>query len=189
MSIPINTAIKWRTNGRGVTRVLKGTVTKLVKAGEVAPKNLRDILPHGDKASNRPRYIVDCGKLGMKWANCNTAVLGTEKLPEHKPRLSNNKPKAKAVAKVKAKVKAKPVVKAKAKPVAKVEAKVNPAPRADKPKTTWYGIVDGKIVSVRKVLCPEGFSTTKPEITAPAEPVATPAAAQAANDSLPQASV
>jgi hypothetical protein len=32
------------------------------------------------------------------------------------------------------------------------------------PKVTWYGLVDGEVVSVRKVLCPEGFKANKFEI-------------------------
>lgn len=187
--LSVNSKITFRTNGRGVTRVWKGTVFAIVKSGKLpASKALQACVPHGDKPSNRDRYIVKLDKIGtLAWANALTAVEGGAKLPPHNPRTSVRKPKAKV--KVKVKAKAKPVAKVKAKPVAK--AKVNaPKPKvvkADKPKTTWYGIVDGKVVAVRKVLCPTGFSKDKP--TAPvAQPVAQPAPTPEPA-ALPQAAV
>ncbi len=212
--LSVNSPILFRTNGRGVTRTLKGIVFGIVKAGMTLKTNqLKASLPHGDKPSNRDRYIVKLDKTGvLVWANVATAVAGNEKLPAHRPRLSA-KPKAAKKVKAKPVAKAKAVAKAKVKPVAKVKPRSQMTPKeksvaagepqmpkvkADKPKTTWYGIVDGKVVSVRKVVCPEGFSKTKPMIpdlsvfkkplaTTPI-PAETPAPAPEAA-ALPQAAV
>jgi hypothetical protein len=171
----VGEAAKTRTNGRGVTRVITGTILAIVKRDTVAPKKYSD-LPHANKSSNRDRYILKT-KTGFAWANAKTTIGAAEKLPAHKPRLS--KPaKAKKVVKAK-----KPA--AKKKP-AKIDRMAQPAAavapkKADKPKQTWYGIVDGKVVAVRKVLCPAGFSATKPDVPAPA-PAASP-------EALPQAAV
>lgn len=188
----INDKIIFRTCGRGKTRVWKGTIKFAIKAGTTPKTNqLKGTLPHGDKPSNRDRFIVALDKGGtLVWANATgpNIVLAGKKLPEHNPRIDC--PKAKVV---KPKLKTKPAVKAKVKPVAKVkttEAEVKTKRTGgEKPKTTWYGIVDGKVVSVRKVLAPEGFSATKPVLTAPVEtPPATTPAVPAAETALPQAS-
>ena len=204
MSLSINTKITWRTNGRGVTRTFSGTIIAIVKRGTIPKtKSMQEMMPHGTKVSNRDRYIVEVKDGVFQWANCNTCVEKGQKLPAHKPRLWKGKSKGKQAVKAKkpakvAKVKAK---KAKAAPKAKKPAKVakteptfaeafaKTEKKADKPKTTWYGIVDGKIVSVRKVICPEGFSKDKPalpevvktEAPAPAAPAA------AATSDLPTA--
>jgi hypothetical protein len=201
----INTKVQWRTGGRGVFRIVKGTVIATVKAGKLPIKSMQDKVPHGDKPSNRDRYIVAVKDDVFAWANLKTTYKQGEKMPKHVPRLGvPSKPKGKAakkVAKKVAKVKAKAKTVAKAKKVAavKVVAKkddrmVQPKPvKKDNPKTTWYGIVDGKIVSVRKVVCPAGFSKDKPTLPekqpeAPAaEAPAAPAAAAEAPAALPQA--
>jgi hypothetical protein len=195
----INDKIIFRTCGRGKTRVWKGTIKYTIKAGKLpVNKTLQKSVPHGDKPSNRDRFIVALDKTNkLVWANATgpNIVLAGKKLPEHNPRI--DRPKAKVV---KPKLKVKVKVKAKAKAKAKVEprgplgdngpaAEAKPRKGGDKPKTTWYGIVDGKIVSVRKVVCPEGFSTEKPVLTAPVEtPPATTPAVPAAETALPQAS-
>jgi hypothetical protein len=214
--LPLNTSIIFRTCGRGVLRTWKGTISYIIKAGSLPKtKALQACVPHGDKPSNRDRYIVALIPSGnLMWANANTCVKVGEKLPAHKPRLGQHQEKAK-VAKAKV-AKAKPVVKIKAKPVVKVETlkesiakgpteapktkrkvlkvvytQAAPMKRkgGSKLKTTWYGLVNGEVVSVRKVICPEGFKANKAEILvtpAPApliETQATPAAA------LPQASI
>jgi hypothetical protein len=150
------------------------------------------MMPHGTKVSNRDRYIVEVKDGVFQWANCNTCVEKGQKLPTHKPRLWKGNPKTKKakkslkVAKVKAKkTKAAPKAKkVKAAPTTVVAPKV----KADKPKTTWYGIVDGKITSVRKVICPEGFSKDKPVVAEklPEAPTAPAPAAATASD-LPTA--
>lgn len=210
--LPLNTNIVFRTCGRGVLRTWKGTIKHIVKAGSLPkPNALQAAVPHGDKPSNRDRYIVALKTGKLMWANAATCVEAGAKLPPHNPRLGQHQEKVKA--KVKAKVaptrkrKVKksgfvgpdaglpPLVAKMTKTGVKVEVKRK---GGDKPKTTWYGIVDGKIVSVRKGLCPAGFyhdkarlvmPTTEPT-PAPATPFqseptqATPAAA-----SLPQASL
>lgn len=174
--LPVNSKITYRTNGRGVARVWKGVVFAIVKAGKLpVSKALQASVPHGDKPSNRDRYIVKIDKIGtLAWANVRTTVEAGAKLPKTAPKV-----KAKPVVKVKAKVKVKPVAKVKTPP--KVV-------KADKPKTTWYGLVDGKVVSVRKVICPEGFKAAKAALVIPAlpQPVPTPTPEPAA---LPQAAV
>ena len=172
----INDKIIFRTCGRGVTRVWKGTIKYNVKAGKLPGVTLRKEVPHGEQPSNRDRFIVALDKTGtLVWANATgpNIVAAGKKLPEHNPRL------AKPVRKAKVKVKAKPVAKVKTEAVAKPEKRtVNEALNAaitkrsggDKPKATWYGIVGDKVVSVRKVICPEGFSKDKPVLTAPIEP-------------------
>jgi hypothetical protein len=194
MNLPINTKITWRTNGRGVTRTFSGTIIALVKRGTVPKtKSMQEMMPHGTKLSNRDRYIVEVKDGVFQWANCNTCVEKGQKLPAHKPRKWNG-PKAKKSSKTKVKAKKAKAKKAKAAPKAKKPAKVakteptfaeafaKTEKKADKPKTTWYGIVDGKVVSVRKVICPEGFSKDKP--AAPAAPVAPAAPAPAAIGSV-----
>lgn len=167
------TKAKTRTNGRGVTRVWEGTILACVKSGEIAPKKYHKLLPHGDKASNRPRYVLDCGAgAGIVWANVKTTVAANEDLPPHKPRLSKPAKAKKSKAK-KAKIK---VVVKKSDRMAQPKA-ATPKKRVETPKKTWYGIVDGKVVSVRKVICPDGFSDAKP--------TEAPAATEA--PSLPQA--
>lgn len=173
----VGEAAKTRTNGRGVTRVITGTILAIVKRDTLAPKKYSD-LPHADKSSNRDRYVLQT-KTGLAWANAKTTIGASEKLPVHKPRLSK-KTKSKKVKKPAAKAKTVKVVKAK---TAKV---VKPAPKkADKPKQTWYGnavdITTGKVVTVRSVKCPDGFSATKPAAPTPA-PAASP-------EALPQAAV
>jgi hypothetical protein len=186
----INDKIIFRTCGRGKTRVWKGTIKYTIKAGKLpVNKTLQKSVPHGDKPSNRDRFIVALDKTDkLVWANATgpNIVLAGKKLPEHNPRI--DRPKAKVVKpKLKAKTKAKATLPAesfKAPPLMPTKRK-----GGDKPKATWYGIVDGKIVSVRKVICPEGFSTEKPVLTAPAEtPPATTPAVPAAETALPQAS-
>lgn len=200
----INTKVQWRTGGRGVFRVLKGTIIATIKAGKLPLKSMQDKVPHGDKPSNRDRYIVEVKDGVFCWANIKTCWKQGEKMPPVKHRFGvKSKPKGK-VAKVKAKKVAKVKAK-KAKTVAKVKNPVetdrNRIPTekeakakksgGDKPKTTWYSIVDGKIISVRKVICPEGFSKDKPtpQVTPEVTPEATPqvpAEAPAAN-ALPTA--
>jgi hypothetical protein len=94
------------------------------------------------------------------------------------------KPKAKKVAKPKKTAKAKRVVASKKDIVDNLSVipTTTKPPKAekkrsggDKPKTTWYGVKDGKIVSVRKVVCPEGFSLEKPKLDLPSAPAAEPA--------------
>lgn len=212
----INDKVIFRTCGRGKVRTQKGTIYAIVEAGKLPPKDVRARLPHGSKPSNRPRYIVYITKNDtLVWANATgpNIVLDGQRLPKHKPRLA--KP-----SKVKnpAKVKTVKVVKVKAKKLpsrAAQRKKMTPAQKAlegsdpvvkpvakkrsggDKPKTTWYGIVDGKVVSVRKVVCPEGFKAAKAALVLPPGPVLTetapilptapalPVAAEAA--ALPQA--
>lgn len=204
----INDKIIFRTCGRGIVRVWKGTIKHIVKAGKLPAVAVRKEVPHGDKPSNRDRFIVTLsGGLGtLVWTNATgpNIVADGKKLPPHEPRIAKAKvvkPKLKTIAKDKSKV-AKAVKKAFRAIDKKVQANVEPRgplgdngpasevkPRkgGDKPKTTWYGIVDGKIVSVRKVLCPEGFSKDKPVLTAAPEP--TPALPAAEPAALPQAAV
>lgn len=205
----INTKVQWRTGGRGVFRILKGTVIATVKGGKLPKtKAMQDTLPHGDKPSNRDRYIVEVKDGVFCWANIKTCWKQDEKMPPAKHRFGvKSKPKGK-VAKVKAKrvAKVKKVAKAKAKKLTKVEKVFitpakgkeqikpldrTPVAKKDNPKTTWYGIVDGKVVSVRKVLCPAGYSKDKPtpQVTPQVTPeVAAPAPAPAAESSaLPTA--
>jgi hypothetical protein len=190
----LNTKVQWRTGGRGVFRVVKGVIIATIKAGKLPIKSMQDKVPHGDKPSNRDRYIVEVKDGVFAWANVKTTFKQGEKLPPAKHRFGvKSKPKGKAkkkIAKVKAKKVAKPTLPAESfkAPPTSIE---KPAKKSggDKPKTTWYSIVDGKIVSVRKVLCPEGFSKDKPTLpekqpeAAPA-PAPAPAAEQPA---LPQA--
>ena len=190
MKLNINTKIIWRTNGRGVTRVLSGTILALVKQGTLPKtKAMREMMPHGDKLSNRDRYIVEIKDGVFAWANAATCVEKGQKLPPHKPRIKQplgSKTKAKPAAKVKPAAKAKPVnLWNKAKPETIV---TNAAKKSggDKPKATWYGIVDGKITSVRKVVCPEGFSKDRP-FTAPALVASEAAAPAALAEPLPTA--
>jgi hypothetical protein len=199
----INTKVQWRTGGRGVFRILKGTVIAVVKAGTIPKtKAMQATMPHGDKPSNRDRYIVEVKDGVFCWANIKTCWKQGEKMPPAKHRFGvKSKPKGKAAKKV-AKVKAKKVTKAKKLTKAekvfitpvKGKEKIKPLDRnsvptekeakakksgGDKPKTTWYGIVDGKVVSVRKVVCPAGYSKDKPtpQVTPEVAPqVATPAA-------------
>jgi hypothetical protein len=190
----INTKVQWRTGGRGVFRVLKGTVIAVVKAGKLPKtKSMQETLPHGDKPSNRDRYIVEVKDGVFCWANIKTCWKQGEKMPPAKHRFgvkSKPKGKAKKVAKVKAKKVAKVKKLTKAEKVfitpAKGKEKIKPLDRTpvakksggDKPKTTWYGIVDGKVVSVRKVVCPEGYTKDKP--TPQVTPEVTPQVAAAA---------
>ena len=211
----INDKIIFRTCGRGIVRVWKGTIRHIVPAGKLPSKALR-AMPHGDKPSNRDRFIVALNdKDGtLVWANATgpNIVAAGKKLPEHNPRIAKAKvvkPKLKPIAKDKSKV-AKAVKKAFRAIDKKVQANVEPRgplgdngpaaevkPRkgGDKPKTTWYGMVDGKVVSVRKVLCPTGFSAskfdaTKPETIVPADlSQTTPAVPAAEPAALPQAAV
>jgi hypothetical protein len=200
MNLPINTKITWRTNGRGITRTFSGTIIAFVKRGTIPKtKAMQEMMPHGTKISNRDRYIVEVKDGVFQWANCNTCVEKGQKLPAHKPRLWKGNPKSKK-AKKSLKVAKGKAKKAKAAPKAKKVKAIKPKPtfaeafaktekKADKPKTTWYGIVDGKVVSVRKVICPEGFSKDKPAApAAPADPApATAAPAAATASDLPTA--
>lgn len=181
----LGSKITFRTCGRGVARTWKGTIQALVQVGEIAPKKLWDLLPHPKRISNRPRYVVKLAKGdALVWANATgpNIVAAGATLPKHEPRIAAKAKKAKTKKAVKAK-KAAPKPKAKKTAKAKKPSKkdivdnlsVLPTaePKAekkrsggDKPKTTWYGLKDGKIVSVRKVVCPEGFSKDKPAVDA-----------------------
>ena len=112
----LNTKVQWRTGGRGVFRIVKGTVIATVKAGKLPIKSMQDKVPHGDKPSNRDRYIVEVKDGVFAWANLKTTFKQGDKLPPAKHRFGvKSKPKGK-VAKAKAKrveVKAKRVAKAK----------------------------------------------------------------------------
>ena len=211
----INTKVQWRTGGRGVFRTLKGVIIATVKAGKLPIKSMQDKVPHGNKLSNRDRYIVEVKDGVFAWANVKSTFKQDEKMPPAKHRFGvPSKPKDKAAKKVakvkakKAKAKVKKVAKAKKltttekdfivadKPIKPLDrtsitafrAKTEKKSGGDKPKTTWYGIVDGKVVSVRKVLCPAGYSKDKPVLTAPI-PEVTPEVAPAAEQpaALPQA--
>lgn len=180
--LDINTKVQWRTGGRGVFRIMKGTIIAYVKAGTLPKtKAMQEAMPHGTKLSNRSRYIVEIRDGIFAWANAKTTYTQGEKMPTAKHRFgvpSSTKPKAKKakVKKAKAiKTNAAKRIKAPKPKVIKTNAATPKLVKADKPKTTWYGIVDGKIVSVRKVVCPDGFASTKPtlpekqlEATAPA---------------------
>lgn len=189
----INTKVQWRTGGRGVFRILKGTVISIIKAGKLPIKSMQDKVPHGDKPSNRDRYIVEVKDGIFCWANIKTCWKQGEKLPPAKHRFGvKSKPKGKAKVKkalkvksIKAKLRKSERVQARKKmtPAAKVKAGSDPVEKpvakksgGDKPKTTWYGIVDGKVVSVRKVVCPEGYTKDKPtpQVTPQAAPQVTP---------------
>ena len=203
-----NDKVIFRTCGRGVTRVWKGTITWVVAAGKLPPKPVQSQVPHGNQPSNRPRFLVALEKTGkLVWANATgpNIVLAGKRLPEHEPRLKTTPKKAKGKVKV-----TKSVTKSVTKPAKPEKRTVNEALNAaitkrsggDKPKTTWYGTVDGKVVSVRKVICPEGFSTTKPALPEAAptpapvtekedflKTIPTTPAVPAAEAALPQASV
>ena len=136
--LAVNAKVTFRTNGRGVTRVWKGVIKQIVKANTVpASEAVRACVPHGNKKSNRDRYIVLLDETGtLMWANIKTTVAASKQLPEHKPRLAKKK---------------------KMNPVTKPKRK-----GGKNKKTTWYSMVDGKIVSQRKVICPEGYFRKKP---------------------------
>ncbi len=211
----VNDKILFRTCGHGNLRVWKGTIKAIVNRGKLAPKGMRMHLPHGGEVSNRPRYVVLLSTSDtLMWANAtgpNIALQG-RKLPTHKPRLAvpvkKYKPSKWRVSK--ATTKAKPA--AKAKPTEGFAGKDAGLPPlearmtkfgivvdtkrkgGDKPKTTWFGIVDGAVVSVRKVICPEGFSKEKPtlpeahvpRITKPEVHIPDSSASPAAETALPQ---
>ena len=193
----INTKVQWRTGGRGVFRIVKGTIIAIVKRGKLPVKSMQDKVPHGDKTSNRDRYIVEIKDGVFAWANIKTCWKQGDKMPPAKHRFAKPGSKAKGKAKNPSKAKTTKMKK----PKAKIKVVVKDDDRmaqpvvkksgGDKPKTTWYGIVDGKIVSVRKVICPEGFSKDKPAL--PEQPqntpeVATaPAAVGASSSDLPTA--
>jgi hypothetical protein len=98
----LNTKVQWRTGGRGVFRILKGTVIAVVKGGKLPKtKAMQETLPHGDKPSNRDRYIVEVKDGVFCWANIKTCWKQGEKMPPAKHRFGvKSKPKGK-VAKVK----------------------------------------------------------------------------------------
>lgn len=185
--LPINTKITWRTNGRGVTEVLKGTIVAHVVAGKLPSKLHQMLAPHGNKLSNRDRYIVDIGYGRLAWANVKTAVIAGKRPVAP---FAAKKATAKKAVKVSERVSKRLRMTPKQKIIegedpyidasgTKVIAPVKKKSGGDKPKTTWYAIVDGKIVSARKVLCPEGYTKEKP-VAAPApviEDVALPQAA------------
>jgi hypothetical protein len=173
----INTKVQWRTGGRGVFRILKGTVIAVVKAGKLPKtKSMMETLPHGDKPSNRDRYIVEVKDGVFCWANIRTCWKQGEKMPPAKHRFGvKSKPKPKVakvkkplkVASIKAKLRrAKKAAEAKVEEIAKGGPTVAPVKKSggDKPKTTWYGFADGKVVTVRKVICPPGYHATKPTL-------------------------
>lgn len=162
----INTKVQWRTGGRGVFRVLKGTVIAIVKAHTIPKtKAMQELMPHGTKPSNRSRYIVEVKDGVFCWANIKTCWKQGEKMPPAKHRFENKVKSIKTKpAKTKAKTSKAKTSKAKTKPVeAKPDILIAKRSKTA-PKTTWYGLVDGKVIAARKVLCPEGFSKIKPEI-------------------------
>ncbi len=77
--LKLNTLIKWRTNGRGVSRKLTGTVVEIVLAGKLSRSaEFRAYAPHSDVKSNRDRYLVELKRGQLAWANVKTAVEATE---------------------------------------------------------------------------------------------------------------